>query len=124
LLVAFVATGLWLVYRRRFDTAYWFHRIAIVALFVPFLANWMGWIFTEMGRQPWVVFSLLKTAQGVSRTVGPGSVAISLAAFTLLYGVLAAIEGYLMLKLVRLGPAGEPTTEQADDSLSSLVIPF
>ncbi|HEY4866895.1 MAG TPA: cytochrome ubiquinol oxidase subunit I [Candidatus Dormibacteraeota bacterium] len=124
LLVAFVAAGLWLVYRRRFETAFWFHRVAIVAVFVPFLANWMGWIFTEMGRQPWVVFSLLKTAQGVSRTVGPGYVVISLAAFTLLYGVLATIEGYLMFNLVRLGPAGEPTTEQADESLSGLVISF
>ena len=123
-LAAFTAVGLWLLYRRRFDTAGWFHRGAFAALFLPFLANWSGWIFTEMGRQPWVVFGLLKTARGVSPTVGAGSVAISLAAFTLLYGFLAAVEGYLILKLVRLGPRAEATDESENESPSTLVMSF
>ena len=55
----------------------------------PFLANTMGWIFTEMGRQPWVVFGVLQTSQSVSAGVAAGTVVTSLVVFTLLYGGLA-----------------------------------
>ncbi len=87
-----------------------------MAFLLPFLGNWTGWVFTEMGRQPWVVFGLQKTALGVSPSVGAGSVATSLVAFTLVYGLLAAVDGYLVLRVVRLGPprgAGE-AEEEAD----------
>ena len=52
----------------------------------------VGWIFTEMGRQPWIVFSLLLTAVGVSPNVTGLEVLISLVAFTLIYGALAVVE--------------------------------
>ncbi len=55
--------GLVLQRRKRMDRARWFQRLAIVGIFLPILANWTGWIFTEMGRQPWVVYGLLKTSQ-------------------------------------------------------------
>ena len=44
----------------------WFSRAAFAGLVLPFLANSVGWIFTEMGRQPWIVFGQLRTADGVS----------------------------------------------------------
>ena len=56
----------------------------------------MGWIFTEMGRQPWTVFGLLTTAKSVSPGVTASSVIISLTVFTLLYAGLAAIAGWLI----------------------------
>ena len=115
LLAAFAAVGLWLVYRRRFETTVWFQRAAVVAIAVPFFANWMGWIFTEMGRQPWVVFGLLKTAAGLSTSVGAGSVLTSVLVFTLLYGLLAVIDGYLMLRVARAGPVDEEEDEEAMD---------
>ncbi len=115
LLLAFIAAGFWLLHRGRFDTTRWFHRAAIGAVFLPLLANWTGWIFTEMGRQPWVVFGLQKTALGVSPSVGGGAVATSLVAFTLLYGLLAAVEGYLVLRVVRLGPDREPAEAEREE---------
>ena len=61
--------------------------------FLPLVANSFGWIFTEMGRQPWAVFGVMTTANGVSPGVGAGQVATSLIAFTLLYAVLAVDRG-------------------------------
>jgi cytochrome bd ubiquinol oxidase subunit I len=124
LLLAFMAVGLWLLYRRRFDTTGWFHRAAMVAVFVPFLANWAGWIFTEMGRQPWVVFGLQKTAQGVSPAVGAASVATSLVVFTVVYGLLAVVDGYLLLLVTRRGPAGEGGEPEEEDIDPALLMSF
>jgi cytochrome d ubiquinol oxidase subunit I len=112
LLLAFAAVGLWLLYRRRLETSRWFHRAALVAVFVPFLANWTGWTFTEMGRQPWVVFGLQRTAAGVSPSVGLAAVATSLGVFTLLYGLLAIADGYLLVRVARRGPVADG--EEAD----------
>ena len=75
------------------------------------LGNSFGWIFTEMGRQPWVVFGQLKTEAGVSPSVGLGSVLTSLIVFTLLYGVLAVIEGWLLVRTVKAGQAPAPPPE-------------
>lgn len=70
-----------------------------------------GWIFTEMGRQPWVVFGEQITADGVSPLLTTTEVWISLIGFTLLYGILAVIEVGLLLKYVR---AGAPETVVED----------
>jgi cytochrome bd ubiquinol oxidase subunit I len=100
-LLAFV--GLWLTRRRRIPRARWFYRAAIWGVALPYLATTMGWIFTEMGRQPWTVFGLMTTAQSVSPGVTVSSVIISMAVFTLLYGGLAAIAWWLIVRHVKAG---------------------
>ncbi len=80
---------------------------AVVLPLLPLIGNSMGWIMTEMGRQPWLVYGQLKTADGVSAN-SAGEVLASLVVFTLLYGALAVIEGGLMLKYIKGGLAGEP----------------
>jgi cytochrome d ubiquinol oxidase subunit I len=81
---------------------------AVIALpFLPLLGNVAGWIMTEAGRQPWLVYGQLKTADGVSAT-SAGEVLASLIIYTLLYGVLAVIEGGLMLKYIKRGLVVEP----------------
>ena len=101
---------LWVTRKGRAPTNKWWARSAVVLPFLPIFANSFGWIFTEMGRQPWVVFGLMTTANGVSPSVGAGLVATSLIAFTLLYAVLAVIEVGLILKTIRQGlPDVEPT---------------
>ena len=96
-----LAWGMWLLYRRKIDTSTWFLRLAFPALLLPFVGNATGWIFTEMGRQPWVVYGLLKTAQGVS-TVGTGYVVTTLVGFTAIYTVLALIDFGLMARYAKL----------------------
>jgi cytochrome d ubiquinol oxidase subunit I len=58
--------GLWLTRGKRVPGSRWFCRAALWGIATPYLANSMGWIFTEMGRQPWTVFGVLRTAQSVS----------------------------------------------------------
>jgi cytochrome d ubiquinol oxidase subunit I len=99
--------GLWLTRRRRIPAGQWFYRVAIWSVPLPYLAATMGWIFTEMGRQPWTVFGILQTSQSVSPGVPLSSVIISLAVFTLLYAGLAVIAGWLMIKHIREGARDE-----------------
>ncbi|HSP36923.1 MAG TPA: cytochrome ubiquinol oxidase subunit I [Frankiaceae bacterium] len=82
--------------------------VAVWASALPFLANSVGWIFTEMGRQPWLVFGVLRTADGVSPNVSTASVVTTLVGFTALYGVLAVIAFGFFLKQARRGPEPEP----------------
>ncbi|MFF1479457.1 cytochrome ubiquinol oxidase subunit I [Streptomyces sp. NPDC058301] len=81
---------------------YWF--IAIWTLGFPLIANSWGWIFTEMGRQPWAVYGVLRTRDAVSPGVSQGEVLTSMIVFTLLYAVLAVIEVRLLVKYVKAGP--------------------
>jgi cytochrome d ubiquinol oxidase subunit I len=81
---------------------------------LPLVANAFGWIFTEMGRQPWVVFGQLFTRDGLSPTVPGWHVAISLVGFTALYLVLAIVEVGLLARYARAGPPDEEHDEEAD----------
>jgi cytochrome bd ubiquinol oxidase subunit I len=85
---------------------------AIASIGMPLAANSFGWIFTEMGRQPWTVFGVFQTDESVSPSVGAGSVATSLIVLTLLYGVLAVVEIGLFVRYAR---AGAPEVEQQTD---------
>jgi cytochrome bd ubiquinol oxidase subunit I len=71
------------------------------AILLPYLANSTGWILTEMGRQPWIVFGLMRTEQGVSTSVPVASALISVVLLTLLYGALMVADVYLLAKYAR-----------------------
>ncbi|QBJ91346.1 cytochrome ubiquinol oxidase subunit I [Streptomyces seoulensis] len=89
----------------------WFWRVATWTMAFPLIANSWGWIFTEMGRQPWVVYGLFQTRQAVSPGVSQTEVAISMAVFTALYAILAVIEVRLLVKYAKAGP---PELTEAD----------
>ena len=96
----------------------WFLPAMISMPFLPILANSFGWIFTESARQPWVVFGLFKTADGVSPSVTAGSVLFTMIAFTILYGVLAVIEFKLMIRAIQVGPEKVSAKAEADRTLT------
>ncbi|MES9520137.1 cytochrome ubiquinol oxidase subunit I [Streptomyces capoamus] len=89
----------------------WFWRIATWTMAFPLIANSWGWIFTEMGRQPWVVYGVLRTRDAVSAGVSQGEVLTSMAVFTALYAILAVVEVKLLAKYVKAGP---PELTEAD----------
>ncbi len=102
--VLFGMWALWATRRERVPSSKWFLRAAILMPFLPLLGMSAGWIFTEMGRQPWIVFGLMETADGVSPGVGVAEVIISLVVFALLYGALAVVEFGLLLRTIKQGP--------------------
>ncbi|GLX08835.1 cytochrome ubiquinol oxidase subunit I [Microbispora sp. NBRC 16548] len=112
--------GLWLTRRRRLPGNPWFYRIGVLGIGLPFLANTLGWIFTEMGRQPWTVFGIMRTAAAVSPGSDVGEVATTLIGFTLVYAVLAVIEVRLLLKFIRQGPEPEDAVHQDEPALPAL----
>ncbi|ATE51945.1 MULTISPECIES: cytochrome ubiquinol oxidase subunit I [Actinosynnema] len=108
------AMALWLVRGgRRAPTGKWFPRLMLLSIATPFLGNSFGWIFTEMGRQPFVVAPnptgvdgvWMFTASAVSANT-VGEVLTSVTVLTLLYGVLAVVEVFLLKKYVAGGVAG------------------
>ncbi|MGD7789444.1 cytochrome ubiquinol oxidase subunit I [Propionibacteriaceae bacterium Y1700] len=107
--------SLWLTRRNRIPTQSWVRLMFVVLPFLPLFANSFGWIFTEMGRQPWVVFGLLGTASGVSPGTTVGEVATSLITFTVIYGVLAVVEVKLLLTYIAKGLPDVTPVEQTDD---------
>ncbi len=93
------------------------------AIALPYLANTSGWLLTELGRYPWVVFGLMKIQDGVSNTVPAGFVLLSLILFVVVYGALMVADIYLLRKFAKAGPEGLPgdATEEVDDAMPSLV---
>ena len=89
----------------------WFWAIVATPL-LPLFANSFGWIFTEAGRQPWIVFGIMTTTSGVSPNVSAGEVWTSLITLTLLYAVLAVIEMKLLLRAI---VSGAPEFEEPVD---------
>ncbi|HTX00577.1 MAG TPA: cytochrome ubiquinol oxidase subunit I [Acidimicrobiales bacterium] len=101
LLIVLMAWGIFMWRRRRLDGSVWFYRAAIVGAVLPFLANTTGWIFTEAGRQPWLVYGLMRTVEGVSPGVSTADVLATLVGFVAIYSVLGAIDAVLMVRSAR-----------------------
>ncbi|HTS23985.1 MAG TPA: cytochrome ubiquinol oxidase subunit I [Casimicrobiaceae bacterium] len=97
--------GWWLAYRGRlYDTALYL-RLCSYAIPVGFVAVTAGWVTTEAGRQPWVVYGFLRTADAVTPNLSPGDVLISLAMYALVYAFVFGAGAYYLIKLVRTGPS-------------------
>jgi cytochrome d ubiquinol oxidase subunit I len=114
----FAAAGgaliLFVTRKGRQPSSKWFGRLAVSLPFAMVFANSWGWIFTEMGRQPWVVFGYMTTATGVSPGVSTFEAWTSLIVLTLLYGILAVVEFGLLLRYIKAGAA--PFEEPPDPS--------
>ncbi|WP_078326963.1 cytochrome ubiquinol oxidase subunit I [Mycobacteroides salmoniphilum] len=123
--------GLWVTRRGRIPNQRWFAWLSILAIPTPFLANSAGWVFTEMGRQPWVVAPNPTGVEQIRLTVdmavshhSAATVWLSLVTFTLLYGALGVVWFWLIRRYTIEGPL-EHDTEPAppvtdDDSLKPL----
>ncbi|OGR78852.1 MAG: cytochrome D ubiquinol oxidase subunit I [Elusimicrobia bacterium GWC2_64_44] len=90
----------------------WFARyprllqVLVFAIPLPYLAIQLGWLVTELGRQPWAVYGLLRTADAVSKTVTPGQVWLSLGGFVVFYSALGLVDFWLLAKYARKGMEG------------------
>jgi len=115
---AIALLGLWVTRKgAKKPPAKWMWKIAIWSFPLALFANIVGWVFTEMGRQPWLVFGLMSTRDGVSPGTSGLEVLISLIAFTVIYAILAVIEIRLIVKAAQKGP---DTEEQPEDDTAQL----
>ncbi|MFT4156313.1 MAG: cytochrome ubiquinol oxidase subunit I [Microbacterium sp.] len=119
MLAALVAVvGLWVTRKNaKREPAAWMWKLATWSFPLALGANIVGWVFTEMGRQPWIVFGLMSTRDGVSPGVSGVEVLISLIAFTAIYAALAVVEIRLIVKAAQKGP---DTSEQPHEETAQL----
>lgn len=103
LFLAIAGWSLWLRLRGGFDGRIWFLRVSVAALPLGFIATIAGWIVAEVGRQPWVVHGLMRTADAVS-PIAAAQVMTSLVLFVAVYGVLFVAFLYYVGRLVAKGP--------------------
>jgi len=104
--------GIILSRREHFADYRAFLSLMVFAIPAPYLAEQFGWLVAELGRQPWIVYGVLKTTDAVSKSISTTQVALSLLGFTVLYGLLGAIDIFLLVKYAKKGP---------DKDLSSII---
>ncbi|MCP4582358.1 MAG: cytochrome ubiquinol oxidase subunit I [candidate division Zixibacteria bacterium] len=102
--IASTAIGLFLLRRKKLWGSRWFLKLLIVSIPLPVLACQFGWVTAEVGRQPWVVYKILKTSDAISLTVSAGEILFSIILFGLIYIMLGTLYLYLMFKEVKHGP--------------------
>ena len=115
--VAFVGLFLWWRRRERLDLTRWYLRVLLFTLPLPWLANFLGWLVTELGRQPFMVYGLLTVREGISANA-PGEVLAGLIGLWTVYLGLIGLDVYLLTKTARAGlhdPENQMTSAPAPD---------
>ncbi|GAB4030816.1 cytochrome ubiquinol oxidase subunit I [Spirosoma gilvum] len=103
-LIALTLFGLFMLYRKKLFETRWLMQVFVVAVLLPQIANQVGWYTAEVGRQPWVVYGLLRTSDALSQAVKAEHVLASLILFTLIYIMLFGLFLYLLNKKIQHGP--------------------
>lgn len=104
--------GVILSRRKNFIDNRAFLTVMVLAIPIPYLAQQFGWLVAELGRQPWIVYGVMKTSDAVSKSVTATQIILSLLGFVVLYGFLGAIDVFLLVKYAKKGP---------DKDISSIV---
>ena len=112
LFIAQTGCGVLLLMRGRLDRSRRYLRLLLWTIPLPLVACQLGWVVAEVGRQPWVVYRVLKTADAFSTNVGGGEILFSIITFGLIYLALGALYVFLLARKVGQGPE-EPAVEEA-----------
>ena len=102
--IAIMAAAAWLLWRQKLFESRWMLWILMLSFPFPYIANTAGWITAEIGRQPWVVYGLLRTDQGFSANVAAGNALFTLLGFMGMYALLGVLFLLLMWREVAHGP--------------------
>lgn len=103
--------GLFMWWRGKLFNYRWLLWVFVFSVILPQLANQFGWFAAEMGRQPWLVYGLLRTSDGLSAVVTANQVLFSLIMFTLIYALLFVLFLYLLDRKIKKGPYDDSDTE-------------
>ncbi len=104
-----LAAGI-LLRKGRLYTSRWMLWCLMLSVPFPYIANTAGWMTAELGRQPWLVYGLMRTAQGFSPVVSAGNVMFTLIGFLGMYGLLSILFLFLIWREIEHGPEGEGST--------------
>ncbi len=107
--------GCWLWWRKKLFDHRWILWVYALSVLLPQLANQAGWFTAEMGRQPWVVYGMLRTSDALSRVVTANQIIFSLILFTIVYIVLFALFLFLLNRKIQHGPVDYGTKEAIED---------
>ena len=114
LMLGMALLALYLRYRKQLFTASWFHKLCVLSAPLGFIALWCGWVTAEVGRQPWVVYNLIRTDDASSH-VPLHDVAISFVLIILVYGfIFGYFYFYFLNKVIKKGPPDTAHLEKAD----------
>jgi cytochrome d ubiquinol oxidase subunit I len=112
--IGITALGAVLRWRGRLFEQRWLMRAFVAAVLGPLAANQLGWVAAEVGRQPWVVYGLLKTADAVSPAVPPEHVLASILLFGFVYVGLLALWLFVLNAKIQMGPEPAPSGMPSD----------
>jgi len=107
LFLAVMVVAALLLWRGALFNARWMLWILLLSLPFPYIANTAGWITAEIGRQPWLVYGLMRTADGYSKMVSAGNGLFTLLGFMGMYTVLAILFLFLVRREIEVGPAAQ-----------------
>jgi cytochrome d ubiquinol oxidase subunit I len=108
--IAILLLGVLLLWRGWLFRSRWYLWVLMLLLPFPYIANEMGWVVTEVGRQPWVVWDTMPTAHGYSPTVVAGETIFTLLGFAGMYGLIGLLYLFLIGRGIAQGPETEPLT--------------
>jgi cytochrome bd ubiquinol oxidase subunit I len=114
-MIALTVYASWLSFKNKLFEKRWLMWVFVWAVMAPQIANQTGWFAAEMGRQPWVVYGLLRTSDALSKTVTANQVVFSLVMFTLVYSLLLVLFLYLLNKKIQHGPVDYGTKEDIEE---------
>jgi cytochrome d ubiquinol oxidase subunit I len=120
--IAIMALAALLLWRGKLFSSHWMLWILMLALPFPYIANTAGWMTAEIGRQPWLVYSLMRTADGYSKTVSAGNGMFTLLGFMGMYTVLGILFLFLVRREIEQGPEAEAPLHGEPARLSPLQV--
>jgi cytochrome d ubiquinol oxidase subunit I len=109
--VAIAVVAAFFLWRGMLARMRWLLWILMLAMPFPYIANEAGWVVTEVGRQPWIIYGLMRTSEGTSPTVVSGETVFTIIGFLGMYFVLGVLFLYLVLREIGHGPGGTPEDE-------------
>jgi cytochrome d ubiquinol oxidase subunit I len=113
--IAVMVVAAFLLWRGKLYESPWILWLLMICVPLPYIANTAGWITAELGRQPWLIYGLMRTAHGVSPRVGAGNAWFTLIGFMGMYAVLAILFLFLVWREIEIGP--EPRSPREQDGV-------
>jgi cytochrome bd ubiquinol oxidase subunit I len=110
--IAVMVVAAFLLWRGKLYNARWMLWIVMLSVPLPFIANTAGWMTAELGRQPWVIYGLMRTAQGISPKVSEGNALFTLIGFIGMYAILAILWLFLVYREIEIGPEPGASLDQ------------